>query len=194
MILIMTRRMIMTGGLAAIVSVFFMAGPAEAGFRSYLKAKYDSLIRSAALRNGLDPALVHAVVLTESAYNRWAVSGAGAQGLMQLMPGTAAHYGVEDPFDPESNIEGGAKYLKELSRLYGGRTELVLAAYNAGQAAVKKYDGIPPYAETRAYVESVKASFAKSLNGVRTRVFTIVDASGKTIITNDLRLAQLRAR
>lgn len=190
----MTRRMIMVKAITAVIGLFFMSGPAEAGFRSYLKTKYAPFVRSAALRNGLDPALVHAVILTESDYNRWAVSVAGAQGLMQLMPGTAAHYGVQDPFDPESNIEGGVKYLKELSRLYGGRTELVLAAYNAGQAAVKKFDGIPPYAETRAYVENVKASYARSLAGKRTRVFTIVDASGKTIITNDLRLAQLRSR
>lgn len=129
-----------------------------------LKAKYDSAIRSAALTNGLDPALVHAVIRTESGYNRWAVSVAGAQGLMQLMPDTAEFYGVADPFDPQANIEGGVKYLKALSALYPGRTDLILAAYNAGQSAVTKYNGVPPYAQTRDYIAKVQADYVRSLS------------------------------
>ncbi len=109
---------------------------------------------------------------------------------MQLMPSTAAHYGVEDVFEPGQNIEGGVRYLKDLDRLYDGRTELMLAAYNAGQSAVAKYDGIPPYKETRAYIEAVQASFRKAGGRARSRLFTVVDADGRTIVTNDPRLAR----
>ncbi len=158
-----------------------------------LKAKYDAAIRSAALKNGLDPALVHAVIRAESGYNRWAVSTAGAQGLMQLMPGTALFYSVSDPFDSEANIDGGVRYLKDLSALYPGRTDLILAAYNAGQSAVTKYNGVPPYAETRNYIAKVQADL-RSLARGKTRIFTVIDAEGRRILTNDPRLALSRAR
>jgi soluble lytic murein transglycosylase-like protein len=160
------------------------------GFPAYLKTKYDPLIRTCALRHGLDAGLVHAVIQAESAYNRWALSTAGAQGLMQLMPSTAAHYGVEDVFEPAQNIEAGVRYLKDLDRLYDGRTELVLAAYNAGQSAVEKYDGIPPYKETRAYIEAVQAAYKKAGGKSRTRLYTVIDADGRKIVTNDPRLAR----
>jgi soluble lytic murein transglycosylase-like protein len=161
---------------------------------SLLKAKYDSAIRLAALKNGLDPVLVHAVIRAESGYNRWAVSTAGAQGLMQLMPGTGAFYGVSDPFDAEANIAGGTRYLKDLSALYPGRTDLILAAYNAGQSAVAKYGGVPPYAETRDYIAKVQADYVRGLARGKTRIFTFIDASGRRIMTNDPRLALSRAR
>lgn len=167
------------------------AGP---GFPAYLKTKYDPLIRASALRHGIDAGLIHAVIQAESAYNRWAVSTAGAQGLMQLMPATAEHYGVEDVFEPAQNIEGGVRYLSDLDRLYAGRTDLVLAAYNAGQSAVEKYNGIPPYKETRAYIEAVQTAYRKAGGKSRTRLFTVVDANGRTIVTNDLRLARRSSR
>lgn len=117
---------------------------------------FQPLIANASQRYQVDPRLVDAVMHTESNYNPRAVSKAGAQGLMQLMPGTASALGVRDPFDPEDNIEGGAKYLAQLSKQFNGDLDLTLAAYNAGPHAVTRFGGIPPYAETRAYVSKVK--------------------------------------
>jgi soluble lytic murein transglycosylase-like protein len=181
---------------AALLWLILGAAPffARGDLVSLLKSRYEASIRSAALKNGLEPALVHAVIRAESGYNRWAVSTAGAQGLMQLMPGTAAFYGVSDPFDPESNIEGGTRYLKDLSALYPGRTDLILAAYNAGQSAVTKYGGVPPYAETRDYIAKVQAEYVRGLARGKTRIFTFIDAAGRRIMTNDPRLALSRAR
>jgi hypothetical protein len=134
------------------------------------------------------------VSILKSRYEASIRSTAGAQGLMQLMPGTAAFYGVSDPFDPESNIEGGTRYLKDLSALYPGRTDLILAAYNAGQSAVTKYGGVPPYAETRDYIAKVQAEYVRGLARGKTRIFTFIDAAGRRIMTNDPRLALSRAR
>ncbi len=112
------------------------------------------LINDAAARNGLPPKFVHSVVAAESAYKVDAVSPKGAIGLMQLMPGTAQTYGA-DPHDPGQNVEAGAAYLRELLIKYNGDANKALAAYNAGPGAVDKYQGVPPYAETRTYVERV---------------------------------------
>jgi soluble lytic murein transglycosylase-like protein len=101
-------------------------------------------------------ALLHAVASVESACNPGAVSVKGAQGLMQLMPATAARYGVQQVFDPADNVRGGARYLRDLIARYEGRLDLVLAAYNAGEAAVERHSNqIPPFAETRDYVRKV---------------------------------------
>jgi soluble lytic murein transglycosylase-like protein len=113
------------------------------------------LVEQAARRHGLDPALVLAVVSVESAFRPEAVSPKGAQGLMQLMPRTAASLGVEDAFDPEQNVDAGVRHLEALVRLYGGNLTRALAAYNAGQGAVARHGGVPPYRETRAYVRRV---------------------------------------
>ncbi|MBI3393213.1 MAG: lytic transglycosylase domain-containing protein [Nitrospirae bacterium] len=103
----------------------------------------------------VDPELVKAIIRVESGYNATAVSRKGAQGLMQLMPGTARRMSVENPFDPAQNIEGGVRYFKYLMGLFAGNVPLSLAAYNAGEEAVKRYGGIPPYSETRDYVTKV---------------------------------------
>ncbi len=103
----------------------------------------------------MDPVLVHAVIGAESAFNPWAVSRKGAQGLMQLMPRTASALGVRDSFNPRDNIEGGVRHLRYLLDRYSGNVSLALAAYNAGEGAVDYYGGIPPYPETQQYVQKI---------------------------------------
>lgn len=115
---------------------------------------YDDLIAGEAQRNGLPPALVKAVIAAESSFDPGAVSHKGAQGLMQLMPQTAAQLGVDDPLEPASNVRGGAGYLRAMIDRYGDLSR-ALAAYNAGPTAVDRYGGVPPYRETRDYVDRV---------------------------------------
>jgi hypothetical protein len=115
-----------------------------------------ALIETIAREHGVDPALVRAVIRVESDFHPSAVSPAGAKGLMQLMPATAAHYGVQDIFDVEQNIRGGVRFLRHLKERYGDSLRLVLAAYNAGETAVSRAGGdVPPFAETRQYVVDV---------------------------------------
>jgi len=113
------------------------------------------LAEEASRRYGLDPALVLAVVGVESGFRPAAVSPKGAQGLMQLMPRTAAALGVSDPLDPEQNLDAGVRHLEALLKLYNGDLTRALAAYNAGSGAVERHGGVPPYRETRAYVKRV---------------------------------------
>jgi hypothetical protein len=108
-----------------------------------------------ARRHGLSEALVQAVVQVESRYDAFAVSPRGAMGLMQLMPKTARRFQVDDVFDPVANLDGGVRYLKELLELYRGEIQLALAAYNAGEMAVERYGGVPPFRETMQYVDRV---------------------------------------
>jgi hypothetical protein len=119
-----------------------------------------ALAAAAARRHGLDPELVLAVVAVESGFRPQAVSPKGAQGLMQLMPKTASELGVADAFDPEQNLDGGVRHLGSLLSLYDGDVRRALAAYNAGEGAVARHNGVPPYAETRAYVERVLARYS----------------------------------
>jgi soluble lytic murein transglycosylase-like protein len=116
--------------------------------------QYDAQITAAATKYGIDPALLKGLIRQESNFNASAQSGAGAQGLTQLMPGTASSLGV-DPSDPTQAIDGGAKYLKQQLDRFGGDPSKALAAYNAGPGAVAKYGGVPPYAETQSYVQKV---------------------------------------
>ena len=115
----------------------------------------DAVDRIAAQQQ-LAPQLIHSVIKVESNYNPYAVSAKGAEGLMQLIPSTARRFGVSNTFNPVENIQGGAKYLKYLLDLYGGNYPLALAAYNAGEGAVAKYGGVPPYAETQNYLVQVR--------------------------------------
>lgn len=116
---------------------------------------YADTIRSASLEYGVDEAFLRAIIHAESAFNPRAMSLKGAQGLMQLMPGTASDMGVLDAFDSAQNIRGGARYLSLLLRDFHGNERLAAAAYNAGPGAVQRYNGVPPYAETQVYVERV---------------------------------------
>jgi len=117
--------------------------------------KFDHFISWAARSFELEPALIKAVIHAESAFDHNATSHAGAQGLMQLMPATGRSHGVTNPYNPHQNIMGGSKHLRYLMDKYDGNLELVLAAYNAGEVPVRKYNGIPPYKETQQYVKRV---------------------------------------
>ena len=117
--------------------------------------QYHHAIRKAALYYNVDPAYIRAIIHAESHFNRQAVSKQGAQGLMQLMPATAQELGVINPLIAHENINGGVKHLAKLLTVYQGSNRLASAAYNAGEGAVKRYSGIPPYAETKVYVERV---------------------------------------
>ena len=126
------------------------------GSMSVRRARYRHLVDAAAQRHGLMPELLHAVIRTESAYRPDAMSHAGACGLMQLMPGTAARFGVRDIWDPAENIRGGATYLRFLLDLFDHDLRLALAGYNAGENAVRRHGNrIPPYRETQDYVRKV---------------------------------------
>jgi soluble lytic murein transglycosylase-like protein len=127
-------------------------------------ADYESIINQCALEYGVDRTLVKAVIHAESGYNPNAVSRKGARGLMQLMPKTAEHLKVADTFDPAQNIRGGVRYLRFLLDTCKGNETLALAAYNAGLSRVAQHGGVPPYAETRNYVDKV-LSFRKTYQG-----------------------------
>jgi soluble lytic murein transglycosylase-like protein len=123
----------------------------------------NAIVNRQSAEHGVNPALVHAIIHQESGEDPSAVSEAGAMGLMQLMPGTADAYGIADPFDPEENVAGGTALLADLLRQYHGNVKLALAAYNAGSGAVARYGGIPPYAETQAYVRNVTSMYRQSV-------------------------------
>lgn len=127
------------------------------GPHSMPSGKLSALVRTASSANAVDPKLVFSVIDAESHGDPSAVSRVGAQGLMQLMPGTAAMYRVMNPFDPSQNVDAGTRYLHDLLHRYKGNVRLAVAAYNAGPGAVDAAHGIPPFAETRAYVDRVLA-------------------------------------
>ncbi len=133
-----------------------VAQPTAEAWRS-LAGPYAEMIRRAAQRHGLDPVLLTAVAEVESGFDPRAVSHKGALGLLQLMPETAQRFGVVNSFDPGQNVEGGAQYLKWLLTRFSGDEQLALAGYNAGEGAVDRYQGIPPFPETERYVVRVLA-------------------------------------
>lgn len=129
-----------------------------------LSRPFHAEVAKAAKEAGLEPALVHAVIRTESAYRSHAISPKGAVGLMQLIPDTARRYGVSNATNPLENIRGGTRYLSDLLRMFGGNVTLALAAYNAGEGAVMRYGGVPRYAETRQYIPRVLAEYDRLRN------------------------------
>lgn len=141
-------------------------------------AAYGDDIRSAARLTGVDSALLRAVIHAESGFNPRALSYKGAQGLMQLMPGTAFELGVGDAFDPTQNISGGARYLAALLRDFHGDVQLAAAAYNAGAGAVTKYRGVPPYAETQVYVKRVALLYQRYRKALAGSGSTLAAAGG----------------
>jgi soluble lytic murein transglycosylase-like protein len=152
----------------------------------------DKLVREAAERHNVDPALVRAVIETESNWNPMAKSRKGAMGLMQLIPSTAIRFGVNDAFSPKQNVDAGVHYLKTLLERYNGNLDLALAAYNAGEGAVDRAHGVPAYRETRNYVQRVQDAYFRPGSGRMENAYTRhnqihreVDANGRVIFTNE---------
>jgi len=147
------------------------------------------LIDRIARKHGMDPELVKVVARVESNYNPTAISPKGALGVMQLLPETAKRFGVADAYDPAQNIEGGVRYLKFLRDRFPGNLSLVLAAYNAGENAVRKHGGIPPYRETRDYVRKIRQLYGGDLpdtvdGGVRPDIVSYRDSAGRLVFSN----------
>ena len=152
----------------------------------------EKLVREAADRHRVDPALIRAVIETESNWNPRAYSHKGAGGLMQLIPTTAQRFGAYDVFNPQQNIDAGVKYLKTLLERYNGNLDLALAAYNAGEGAVDRAHGIPAYRETRNYVQKVQDAYFRPGSGRLADAFINpraihrdVTESGRIVFTND---------
>jgi soluble lytic murein transglycosylase-like protein len=152
----------------------------------------EKLVREAAERHRVDPALVRAVIETESNWNPAAMSPKGAAGLMQLIPTTAQRFGVNDAFNPKQNVDAGVRYLKLLLERYNGNLDLALAAYNAGEGAVDRAHGVPGFRETRNYVQRVQDAYFRPgsgrLDGAYIRanpIHRVVDANGRIIFTNE---------
>jgi len=145
----LVRKSQKVGGIGQSVTNTVIIEPAAGS------AKFDDLINMISIKHGMDPALIKAVVHTESYFNPNATSRVGASGLMQLMPQTAELYGVFDLYSPMKNLDAGVRHLRYLLRRYKNRLSYALAAYNAGEKAVRFYNGIPPYRETRRYIRKV---------------------------------------
>jgi len=162
------------------------------------RSELRKLVHEMSTEHGVDPKLMDALVHVESGYNPNAVSRKGAMGLMQLMPETAKRLKVDDPFDPAENVRGGVKEFSRLVSRYSGNLQLALAAYNAGEGAVSKYRGVPPYAETRSYISKILSLYtgrpyrlAGSYRAAPVRMLR--NRQGGTIITNTSSGASLAA-
>lgn len=156
------------------------------------REKIEDMIREVSARYRVDPALVRAVIETESHWNSGAVSRKGAQGLMQLVPGTAQELGVHNAFDPKQNLDGGVRYLRTLLERYNGDLDRALAAYNAGPHAVDRAGGVPQFRETRDYVHKVTDSYFRPGSDRLPRAFDAprpiyreVDTDGRVVFTNE---------
>ena len=162
---------------------------AKGGSSLHDRSKLRQIVNQVSLEHGVDPKLVDALVRVESSYDPRAVSRKGAMGLMQLMPDTADRLDVEDPFDPEENVRAGVKEFSRLVDRYAGNLQLALAAYNAGEGAVARYRGVPPYNETRNYVSRILTLYTgrpfRLAGTYRAKPVRMVrDRNGNTVITN----------
>lgn len=156
------------------------------------KAELERIVQETAARHRVDPALVRAVIDAESKWQPAAISRKGAQGLMQLTPGTAGDLGVNNAFDPAQNVDGGVRYLRKLLERYNGDLDKALAAYNAGPGAVDRARGVPNYPETRAYVQKVTDTYFRPGSGRATQVmgtsrpiYKVVDERGRVVYVNE---------
>ncbi len=157
------------------------SGLFASGFPGRSKIDLTQVVNEASGRYRLDPDLVNSVIKAESEFNPHAISPKGARGLMQLMPGTASQLGVPNVFDPQANVEGGTKYLRELLERYNFDLVKALAAYNAGPQKVERFGGVPPYYETRAYVAKIVKDFNNKKVAQGKVATTKKNASGKTV-------------
>jgi soluble lytic murein transglycosylase-like protein len=155
-------------------------------------AELDRLVQQTAERHNVDPELVRAVISTESNWNASAVSSKGAQGLMQLVPGTAHQLGVGNAFDPAQNVDAGVRYLGMLLQRYNGDLKLALAAYNAGPSIVDRFGGVPNYRETRNYVDKVTSTYFRPGSdrhsyaySAAKPIYRTTDADGRVVFTNE---------
>ena len=172
-------------------AISFGAAPsADPGRTALDRSDLHQLVQTISREHGVDPKLVDALVRVESAYDPNAVSRRGAMGLMQLMPATAQRLGVDDPFDPEKNVRGGVREFSRLLDQYSGNLQFALAAYNAGEGAVARYRGVPPYTETRNYVSRILSIYTGKpyrMGGSYRRdipVKMVRDRDGTMVITN----------
>lgn len=166
--------------------------PAQTVSRARPAVAYGELIRATAERHRLDHRLIEAVIVVESGGNPRAVSPKGAQGLMQLMPRRSMELGVRNPFDPQQNVDGGVRHLRDLLQRFSGDVTLALAAYNAGEDAVRAHQGVPPYPETQDYVRRIRSLYY-GLDGPGSRwavgqapqqIYRQVGADGSIVYTN----------
>ena len=177
-----------------------VAPAASSGRTALDRSDLRRLVQTISREHGVDPSLVDALVRVESAYDPNAVSRRGAMGLMQLMPGTAKRLGVDDPFDPEKNIRGGVREVSRLLDQYSGNLQFALAAYNAGEGAVARYRGVPPYSETRNYVSRILTIYTGQpyrMGGASRParpVKMVRDQNGSTVITNTTSAATVSFR
>jgi soluble lytic murein transglycosylase-like protein len=181
-----------TGNATRNTQILPATGPALLGATRANRAKIKQMIREVSARYSVDPALVRAVIQTESNWNSRAVSSKGALGLMQLVPGTAQQLGVNNAFDPKQNIDGGVRYLHSLLERYNGDLDLALAAYNAGPGAVDRAGGVPRYRETREYVQKVTDTYYRPDSDRLPRaydaphaIYRTVDSDGRVVFTNE---------
>jgi len=191
----------MLSALLALPAISLGAAPAADSGRTALDGSdLRQLVQTISREHGVDPKLVDALVRVESSYDPNAVSRRGAMGLMQLMPATAKRLGVDDPFDPEKNIRGGVREFSRLLDQYSGNLQFALAAYNAGEGAVARYRGVPPYAETRDYVSRILTIYTGQpyrMGGSVRRarpVKMVRGRNGATVITNTTASATESAR
>jgi soluble lytic murein transglycosylase-like protein len=181
-----------TGFASYTTQVTPVASPVLTAAAKANREKIEVMIREVSERYRVDPALVRAVIETESNYNSTAISSKGALGLMQLVPGTAQQMGVNNAFDPKQNLDGGVRYLHTLMERYNGDLDKALAAYNAGPGAVDRAGGVPRYRETREYVQKVTDSYFRpgsdrlpNAYDAQRPIYRMVDQNGRLVFTNE---------